>query len=163
MGHPSGTPETQMALSGFGILRNGILIAAGSFVLPGEQITLFAQLGFIGGDKARFTIRNAAGEVVFGPVEERTDWFSSNVHLEITAPLVEGPYDLEVTELRFLWPDDTGHFNFGVSRSASPPPADKPPGGIGGFLGDLKGLLVVAAVLVAVVAIAPTVSRIGRK
>ena len=144
------------SLDSAGILRSGIPIAAGSAILPGEQITLFAQLGSgFGGDIVRFTIRDSADAVVFGPVEKRKDLFSTQVHLDITGPVPVGAYILEATELILLFPDNTLTFPFSVSVSAPPPPV-KPPG----TLGSIQGIVIALAVLAGVVLIAPAVKRV---
>jgi len=148
-----------MALDSVGILRNGVPISAPWLVLPNEPITLFAQLGAIGGDIVRFTITTAPfpGQVVFGPVEKRTDFFSSQVRLDIVAPGTPGNYIVVATELRPFWPDDTKLFGFGVSPDAPPPPEDG--GNGGGFFGNWKTLLIIGGIVVAVVALSPTINR----
>ena len=42
-----------MALDSIGIKRNGVLVGSPVQVFPSEAITLFAQLGAVGGDIAR--------------------------------------------------------------------------------------------------------------
>ena len=160
-GYMPPTMGAEMAsLDSVGILRNSIPIAAGSAVRPGELITLFAQLGGgLGGDIVRFTIFDTSDAVVFGPVEERKDLFSTQVHLDIVAPLAEGPYTLEGTELIPFFPDNTLNFPFAVSATAPPPPT-KPPGKLPGFLSDIEGIIIALAVLAAIVIVAPSVTRL---
>ena len=145
------------SLEALGIERNGIPLAAGAAIFPGELITLFAQLGgFIGGDTVRFTIFDSLGAVVFGPVEQRKDLFSNRVELSIVGPSAIGFYTLEGAELIPLFPDNKLTFPFAVSSTAPPPP--KPPGG-GGFLGDLKGIIIAVGVVAAIVIVGPALTR----
>ena len=149
------------SLEAVGILRNGVPLAAGAAIFPGELITLFAQLGgFIGGDTVRFTIFDSTGAVAFGPVEQRKDLFSNEVKLDIVGPTGIGFYTLEGAELIPLFPDNTMTFPFAVSSTAPPPP--KPPGG-GGFLSGVQGIVVALAVLAGIVIVGPRLSRIGEK
>ena len=156
-----GRPTAGMAtLESTGILRNGVPITEGSAIRPGELVTLFAQLGGgFGGDHVRFTITSVStGETVFGPVEEVKDFFSLQVHLDITGPTTEGLYILIATELIPFFPDDTKTFGFAVSASAPPPPT-KPPGTIG----NIQGIIVALAVLAGIVIIAPAIVRLVPK
>ena len=152
--------SSQMALESIWIERNGVPVPAGSLLLPNETITLVAKLGFIGGDFARFTIRNAfPGDVVFGPVERRTGFFSDNVRLDTVAPAAQGSYILEVTDLRPFFPDDTKRIGFGVSATAPQPP--KPPGGGGGgTLGKWTPWIIAGAILVGLVALSPSINTV---
>ena len=153
-----GRPTAGMAtLESTGILRNGVPITEGSAIRPGELVTLFAQLGGVfGGDSVRFTITSVStGEVVFGPVVEKKDLFSLQVHLDITGPTTEDSYMLVATELVPIFPDDTKTFSFVVSASAPPPPT-KPPGPIG----NIQGIIIALAVLAGIVIIAPAIVRL---
>ena len=160
MRQPGQMPPTMGAemasLDAVGIRRNGVPIAAGSAIFPGELVTLFAQLGgLIGGDTVRFTIFDSSGVAAFGPVEQRKDLFLNSVHLDIVAPTGIGFYTLEATELIPLFPDNTLTFPFAVSATAPPPPV-KPPG----TLGSIQGIVIALAVLAGIVLIAPAVKRV---
>lgn len=153
------TMSAEMAsLEALGIERNGVPLAAGAAIFPGELITLFAQLGgLIGGDTVRFTIFDSTGAVAFGPVEQRKNLFSNRVELSIVGPTGIGFYTLEGAELIPFFPDNKLTFPFAVSATAPPPPT-KPPGG-GGFLGDLKGIIIAVGVVAAIVIVGPTLTR----
>lgn len=143
------------------VLRNGVPISPPWLVLPNEQITLLAQLGTIGGDIVRFSITTAPypGQVVLGPIEKRTDFFSTQVRLDVLAPGQPGNYIVVGTELRPFFPDDTKLFGFGVSQNAPPRPKDG--NSSGDFLDKLKPLLILGVVGIALVAISPTINRLG--
>jgi hypothetical protein len=116
--------------------------------------------GLFGGDTVRFSIENSAGVVVFGPVEKRKNLFTNRVELNTVAPTAPGFYTLVSTEIVPLFPDDTKTFSFEVSLTPDPEP-DPDGGGIFGFLGDLKNLLIVGGVVAVVVAVAPTINAVG--
>ena len=146
-----------MALLAIGIKRNGVLIADPVQVLPGEAIVLYAKLGVVGGDMARFTISTLfGGEVVFGPIDKRTGFFSDSVELDAVAPTAAGDYLWTVTEIRPFWPDDTKRMAFTVTPDAPQPPS--PPGG-GGTFGKYTGWIVGAGILIALVALSPSINR----
>jgi hypothetical protein len=147
-----------MGLDAIGIKRNRVLVPLPVRVLPGEPIILWAKLGVVGGDVARFTISTVADVPVFGPADQRTDFFSEEVNLYTVAPPTAGFYLLKVTELRPLFPDDTLVMGFEVSPDAPPPP----PSG-GGPFGKYTPWIIGGALLIGLVAIAPSLKNITEK
>ena len=154
------TQPVPAGLNSVGIEVNGQPVPSGFKVSPFKLITLVAQLNHPFG-KVRFSIENASGNTVFGPLEKITT-FSSRVAVDTVAPGAVGLYTVVFTEVINFLPDNTKMSAFEVSANPDPEPPPKPKGGgVIDFLGSLQGVLVAGAVVVGLAAVAPAIKRVS--
>ena len=137
-------------------------IPVDGLVAPGEAIRYALSGANLPFDLVTFRVLDfEMGSVVFEFVTSTNALLSAWV--DTVAPLLEGAYRLtaEVRNAPFLTFTHFDDTTFQVNISAPPPP-DEPPVGGGGLLGDVKGIIIALAVLVGIVIVAPTLTRIGR-
>ena len=136
-------------------------VPAGGQVLPNEAIRYFAS-SVLWGATVRFVVTGPAGVIL---EEEVPVNFQQDAWLDTVAPSALGQYvfSAHARSYPFLPWSHLASISFSVDPAAPNPPPPPPDSGFFKGLGALKGLLIVAGVVVAIVALAPVVGRIGRR
>ena len=134
------------------------IVPAGGAVFPGEAIRYFSS-GSQWGPTVRFHVVGPDGATILE--EEVPKNLSNDAWLDTVAPTPLGIYEFHAhaRPYPFLPTSHWESVDFVVDPAAPPAPPAPP----GGLLSNLKGILVVATVLVGVVAVAPLVRGIGKR
>lgn len=136
---------------------NGNKMLPGSLVKPAQKLTFVADMGFLFGDKVRFSLRDdISGALWIGPTEVSSyrNLTGGWAQLEVTLPFTEAAVTLIATEIRPLMPDSTRTFPFIISLKAPDPPGPKK-----SLLEQLTPWLIAGGVLLALVALSPSINR----
>ena len=133
----------------------------GGAVVPGEAIRYFSS-GSQWGPTVRFHVVGPDGQTILE--EEVPKNLSNDAWLDTVAPLATGRYEFHAHARTFPF-SPTSHWasiGFQVDPVAAPPPIAPPKGGLGSFLSDIKGLIIVGAVLAVVIAVMPALAKGSR-
>lgn len=137
------------------------VLAAGDAVFPGEPIRYFSS-GSQWGPTVRFHVVGPGNITILE--EEVPKNLGNDAWLDTAAPTGLGLYEFHAHARSFPFLP-TSHWattTFAVDPAAMPPPSAPPKGGFKGLVGDVKGLLILGAVLAVVIAVLPALTKGSR-